>query len=114
MHELLPMCTLMHEITNAGLIHIQLDECGSHTITTSLEQSKLFEDNALCIALTTTDQFHPCTKHIGIKWCHFKAQVHNRVIWITKVNANYNWADIFIKPLIHQKHKSLRKLPMGW
>ena len=67
MHELLPMHMLMHNITKAGLVHLQLDDNASYTITNSLEQSKVFEDNASCIIFATTDQYHPHTKHIGIK-----------------------------------------------
>jgi hypothetical protein len=49
-------------------------------------------------------------KHIGIKWHHFKDQVKKGMVWMMKVDMNFNWAE----PLNHQKHENLQKLLMGW
>jgi len=54
------------------------------------------------------------TKHLSLKWHHFKDHVCQGNITITKVASNLNWADILTKPLVSPKHNSLRRLIMGW
>ena len=74
-----------------------------------------YEDNAGCIVLATDpDQNRPRTKHIGIKYHHFRDQVRNGTITVKKVDTKLNWADIFTKPLVAARFISLRQLMMGW
>ena len=59
------------------------------------------------------EQFCPHTKHIGIKWHHFRDQVANGHLEIQKINTKINWADIFTKPLPRPQFEALRKLMMS-
>jgi hypothetical protein len=112
--ELLPLRRLVHELHQHSFIATPLDPAFSHTKTTHLQTSQIFEDNASCIILAYSDGTKPRTKHLSLKWHHFKDQIRNGAITVTKVASNLNWADIFTKPLCSLKHNSLRRLIMGW
>jgi hypothetical protein len=112
--ELLPLRRLVSELHQHSFIATPLDPVFSHTKTNHLHTSKIIEDNAACIILAYSDGTKPCTKHLSLKWHHFKDHVHQGNIMITKVASNLNWADILTKPLVSPKHNSLRRLIMGW
>ena len=77
--------------------------------------SIVYEDNAGCLVLATEpDQNRPRTKHIGIKYHHFRDQVRLGHLKVTKIPTALNWADIFTKPLVQTKFVALRKMLMGW
>jgi hypothetical protein len=83
--------------------------------TGQLPPSIVYEDNASCIALATKDRhFKPRTKHISLKYHHFKDYIKSGAIAITKVPTAANLADIFTKPLTQTLHNRLRHGIMGW
>ena len=113
MRELLPMRTLLQDITTYSFISDM--ECGqSTTFAKTLETSNIYEDNASCIVVATTDQMRPRTKHIGVKWHFFKDHISNGDARVVKVDSKENWADIFTKPLTQAKFEYICHLMMGW
>lgn len=113
--ELLPLRRLVLELHKNSLINTPLaDHPFSHTITSHLEATQIFEDNASCIVLAYSDGTKMRTKHISLKWHHFKDQLRAGHITITKIASNLNWADLLTKPLVKIKHETLRKFIMGW
>jgi len=79
-------------------------------------KSVIHEDNAACleIANDTTALTGPRTRHLSIKWHHFRDQICSGAMTVVKVASHLNWADIFTKPLCPEKFRALRKLLMGW
>ena len=112
--ELLPLRHLLQEIHKHGLVDLPLSENYNVTRTNTFEASQIFEDNASCIILAHSEATKAQTKHIALKWHHFKDQIRNGFNKIVKVDTNFNWADIFTKPLLCQKHDNLPKMIMGW
>jgi hypothetical protein len=112
--ELLPLRRIVQEIHKNGLVQSPLDNNFSNAKTSHLETTVIYEDNASCIVLAYNDGTKVHTKHISLKWHHFKDQIRNGSIKIMKVDSNLNWADILTKPLCRFKHESLRKFIMGW
>jgi len=112
--ELLPLRRLVHELHNHSFLATPLDTTFSHTRTNSLKASRIFEDNASCIILAYSDGTKPRTRHLSLKWHHFKDQIKQGHIIISKVASNMNWADLLTKPLVAPKHNALRKMIMGW
>ena len=112
MRTLLPMRQLLAEITKHSLVHLDVNK--SIVQTTNMKSSEVFEDNAACLVLATTDQYRPRTKHLGVKWHHFKDQVRNGNVKISKVDTKLQWADIFTKPLDRGTFETIRKLVMNW
>ena len=125
--ELLPLRAILTEIIKHGPADStigNLPDKSTTNVTTrhlssqrsaKLAPSIIYEDNAGCIVLATEpDQNRPRTKHIGIKYHHFRDQVRLGHLKVTKIPTALNWADIFTKPLVHTKFVALRKMLMGW
>ena len=75
----------------------------------------VYEDYAGCLeSAMNPDQYRPRTKHIGIKWHHFRDQIAAGHIFMEKIDTKVKWADIFTKPLQAGQFQALCKLMMGW
>ena len=124
MRTLLPMRQLVREIYKTTFIKFGHEPVADQSNTNThlhftkkcekLAQSDIFEENAGCIVLATTEQHRPRTKHLAVKWHHFKDQIRNGSCKITKVASALNWADIFKKALDNVFFKTLQLLLMGW
>ncbi len=112
--ELLPLRRILHEITHHSMIHANLPDQYNTTRTPTLSATMIYEDNAACIVLAHCESTRMRTKHIAIKWHHFKDQIRHGQIKVVKIESNFNWADILTKPLGSQKFQSLQKIIMGW
>jgi hypothetical protein len=112
--ELLPLRRILLEIHQHSLISTPLNDHYNTTRTSNLSATLIYEDNAACIVLAHSDQSKMRTKHIAIKWHHFKDQIRQGHIKVVKIDSHSNWADILTKPLGRQKFDTLRKLIMGW
>ena len=73
----------------------------------------VFEDNESCISMTTTRKFSPRTKHIAIKYHHFRKFVDDEIIKIHSIDTKEQTADIFTKPLYQNQFLRLRKKLSG-
>ena len=78
-----------------------------------LDASEIHEDNSGCVVLATSDEYRPRTKHLAIKWHHFRDQVRNSNLKVSKIDTKLNWADIFTKAVDKKTFESLRLLMMG-
>jgi hypothetical protein len=108
--ELIPIRRLLRELT----LHSPLRPCVTH-LPSVLPPSTMYEDNASCIAIATKDNHHkPRTKHISLKYHHFKDYMKTGALNIVKVPSASNFADIFTKPLTQALHERLRLGMMGW
>ena len=112
MRTLLPMRSMLKEINKHSLQHLTISQTTAKM--TRIRTLEVYEDNTGCIVLATTDKYRPRTKHLAIKWHHFKDQVKNGNVKVTKVDTSLNWADIFTKPLPKLTFETIRKLLMGW
>ena len=75
---------------------------------------KVFRDNNGAIELAKAPKIRPRTKHISLKYYHFREHVWNGLI---EINPNDNLeqvADIFTKALPSPIFNYLRKKMMGW
>ena len=75
---------------------------------------KVFEDNRSCIKVAESPKFTPRTKHIAIKYHHFRKYVADGTITILPISTTDQLADIFTKPLDRVIFVKLRRLLMGW
>ena len=57
----------------------------------------VFEDNNGALELATTPRYHPRTKHIAIKYHHFREHVKNGIIKIVSIDTKEQIADQFTK-----------------
>ena len=75
---------------------------------------KVFEDNTSCIKVATAPSMTPRTKHIALKYHHFRSFVKSGQIEIFSIGTTEQTADIFTKPLSGDLFLYLRKKMMGW
>jgi len=74
----------------------------------------IFEDNKGCIDLVETPRMRPRTKHIALKYHHFKSFVKNKTVSIRYVETTLQRGDIFTKALNDVLFTKLRRLINGW
>ena len=60
---------------------------------------KVFEDNCSCIKVAESPKFTPRTKHIVIKYHHFRKYAADKLITILPIDTTDQLADMFTKPL---------------
>jgi uncharacterized protein (DUF1015 family) len=108
------MRQLLEEITKHTIHKLDLEP--SLAKMKSMSTSEVHEDNSGCIVLATKDQYmiKPRTKHLAVKWHHFRDQVRYGHIKVTKIESAYNWADILTKATDKTTFERLRYLLMGW
>ena len=75
---------------------------------------KVFEDNRSAITIAESSKFTPRTKHIALKYHHFRQYVKNKTIQIYPISTHEQTADIFTKPLDDKTFLYLRKKLNGW
>ena len=114
--QLIPLRRILDELSKWFTVPSHLKETAHAHILTKQMQSVIHEDNAACLSLAndTSATTGPRTRHLTIKWHHFKDQIANGSMTVVKVDTSLNWADIFTKPLARSSFESLRKLMMGW
>jgi hypothetical protein len=80
LREVIPLLTVMEEINQ--VFPLMMNPSNFHC--------KVWEDNQSCIAMATSQKFMPQTKHIPLKYHHFKQYVESGKIQINYVQLNYN------------------------
>ena len=75
---------------------------------------KVFEDNNGAIELAKAPKIHPCTKHIALKYHHFREQIRKGLIEINPIDTLEQVADIFTKAFPFPIFNYLSNNMMGW
>jgi hypothetical protein len=104
MRDLIPMRTLLTE----------LGTLTKFTFGDTITHSTVFEDNKGCVELANAPKMRPRTKHIALKYHHFRSHVASGDIKINWIDTKHQLADIFTKPLAEPLFTSLRLLLLGW
>jgi hypothetical protein len=106
MREVLPFMNLLKEL--AVIFDIYLPQPQVHC--------KVYEDNNGCIAVAHSPKFTPRTKHIAIKYHHFRsfASGPQKCLDILPIDTREQTADIFTKPLAPALFVYLRGKLNGW
>lgn len=104
MREIIALIQLMDELK--GILNLDFG--------TPEVYCDVFEDNESCISMATKRKFSPRTKHIAIKYHHFRKFVDEEVIKIHSIDTKEQTADIFTKPLDNKSFEYLRKKLCGW
>ena len=74
----------------------------------------LFEDNNGALELAKAPKYRPRTKHIALKYHHFREHVKRGLIKIFPIDTKEQLADQFTKALDQQTFEYLRKSLLGW
>jgi hypothetical protein len=105
LRDAIPMMALLQEASNLGV---------PITTATPTFRCTVFEDNSGCVELANVPKMRPRTRHINLKYHHFREFVANKIIAIKKVDVDDQLADILTKPLADDKFAYLRQGLLGW
>ncbi len=72
------------------------------------------EDNEGAIEIANVPKMRPRTKHLNLKYHHFREEVKKGTISIYHVSTKDQMADIFTKPLEEGQSPKLRMRMIGW
>ena len=104
LRDVIPLIELLKELRRTILFDDQ----------TPLLHCTVQEDNRGCIDLVETPRMRPRTKHIALKYHHFRNYVCDKTVSVKYVESKEQIADIFTKALGDCQFCYLRKLLMGW
>lgn len=114
---LIPLRRLLEEIAKIFTVcKTEKSLCnGSSNILYCLGKSVILEDNQSCVALANdkSGKNSTRTRHISVKWHHFREQISKGWLSVHKVDTKRNWSDIFTKPLPRVQFEILRNQLMG-
>ena len=75
---------------------------------------KLFKDNSGAIEMAKVPKMRPRTKHINIRYHHFRSFVKDKIISILKIDTADQPTDMMTKPVPLSVLIKHRKKIMGW
>ena len=75
---------------------------------------KVHADNQLCIKMATGIRFSLRTKHIALKYHHFRSHVKSGRVEIQYRPTEEQLADLLTKPLSNEAFFTLRYMLCGW
>jgi histone deacetylase 1/2 len=64
--------------------------------------------------MAQTPKMRPRTKHLNIKYHHFRGAVAEKLVTIHRVRTEDQMADVFTKPLGPTLFERFRMMIMGW
>jgi hypothetical protein len=105
MREVLPIMWLLEE-TQKKQIKVNAKPCKVHC--------KVFEDNEGAIEMAKAPKMRPRTKHLNIKYHHFREEVEKGTVSIYHVATGEQMTDMLTKPLDETLFERHRKKMMGW
>ena len=105
LREAIPIMNLLNEMRAHSLIP---------NTTPTRVHCKVFEDNVGALEMSHEHKYRPRTKHMLIKYHHFRSYVDSKEISIHHIGTTAQYADIFTKPLPQPTFTRHRKTLMGW
>jgi hypothetical protein len=75
---------------------------------------QVFEDNTGAYELATTPKMRPRTRHINVKYHHFRHHVAKKLIQIHRIDTSEQVADLLTKQCALKLFTKFRKYIMGW
>jgi hypothetical protein len=70
---------------------------------------KAFKDSSGALKLAHLPKMRPCTKHINMRFHHFREHVRLGLIKVFPISTDQQLADIFTKPLSQNPFLNLQK-----
>ena len=105
LREVIPIMELLREMKKFGFpIRSQ----------TPNMKCRVFEDNSGALEMAKTHKYRPRTKHLNVKFHHFRDYVTRGEITVHKIDTKDQCADYLTKPLNKETLIPLRKKVMGW
>ena len=104
LRDVLPLISLLRELKQS----IPFEP------STPVIHCTVHEDNKGCIDLVEAPKVRPRTKHISLKYHHFRKHVKDGTVLVRYLESSKQIADILTKPLGDTQFATLRELLTGW
>ena len=104
MQGVIPMTALIKELNVVSKIEGQV----------STVLCTVFEDNNRALELANMPQMRPHTKHIALKYHHFRKAVKDGKVKVVVIDTKEQIADIFTKPLYKPAFEYLHGIFLRW
>ena len=105
LREVIPLIEFFKEIESHGI---------QYKFQSPIVYCKLFEDNSAALEIARVPKMRPRTKHINIKYHHFREYVKKGIIKVLPISTEDQLADIGTKPLPFSTFVKFRELLMKW
>jgi hypothetical protein len=105
LRECIPLMRLLEEMKGEGFDVV---------VTKPQVKCRVFEDNSGAIELATVHKTRPRTKHLNVKYHHFRHHVDSGEIEVVSIKSEEQQADLLTKPLSEELLERHRMKIMGW
>ena len=105
LREAIPLMGVINEIAERGMMAPP---------TTTKVHCTVFEDNSGAVELVRSPKMRPRTKHINIRYHHFREHVRAGQITVQKVSTDDQTADVLTKQLPVEVFRKHRRAICGW
>ena len=104
MREVIALMQLMDEVNKVFKLQVLKPQV----------HCNVYDDNGSYIAMATARKFSTRTKHIPIKYHHFRRFVEEGSISLHSIDTKEQTADIFTKALEQKSYEYKRRKLCGW
>ena len=104
MRDVIPLLEVLNHIQKA--IEVEIEE--------PVVRCTVFEDNMGALELAIAPKMRPRTRHIAVKYHHFREHVERGLIKVVYVDTKGQLADMFTKALPFALLQPLRESVLGW
>ena len=111
--EYIACSTAMREVLSLMQLMQEIDKRFPMNRPKPIVHYNVYEDNESCITMAKNRKFSPRTKHMAIKYHHFRRHV-NKTVFIHSIDTSEQIADGLTKPLEEKQFRYLRKKSCGW
>jgi hypothetical protein len=105
LREVISLMELLKEARNHGYPHV---------VTAPAIHCRVFEDNSGALTMAKVPKMRPRTKHLNVKYHHFRDHVERGEISLHAVSTDDQEADVFTKPLGLSLFIRFREWILGW
>jgi hypothetical protein len=105
LREVLPLIAILEEMKANGVI--------SKTYIPKVF-CKLFEDNSGALEMARTPKMRPRTKHINVKYNHFRSAVARKLVELFPIDTLDQLGDLWTKPLNEELFEKFTQEVFGW
>ena len=75
---------------------------------------RVFEDNSGALELARVPKMRPRTKHLNVKYHHFREHVRKGLVTVHPISTLDQQADLYTKPLAQEPFEKFRRAIFGW
>ena len=105
LREVIPLIKILNEMKSNNM---PVDP------STSKVYCRVFEDSSGALEMAKVHKFRPCTKHINVKYHHFRDHVSKGDVKLYPIRTTEQPADMLTKPLPQESFVKHRRKLMGW